>query len=112
MLDAIADPEKFGKKQGGDIIEGKKTYLTLLALQRCDDQQKKQLLQKLTSNNNSDQDIYEVIDIYKSLDVLDDSREAVAYHYEAAMNHLADFEDSESKNEIIAFLNRLISREY
>jgi geranylgeranyl diphosphate synthase type II len=112
LLDAIADPEKFGKKQGGDIIEGKKTYLTLLALQRCNEHQRKQLLQTLTSENNSAQQIKHVIRLYKSLGVIDDSREAVEYHYQEAMEHLAGFTDSEPKNEIIAFLNRLISREY
>ncbi len=32
-LDAFGDPEKFGKQVGGDIIENKKTYLYLKALE-------------------------------------------------------------------------------
>jgi len=112
LLDAIADPEKFGKKQGGDIIEGKKTYLTLLALQRCDSQQRRRLTNILTKNDSTPEDVQEVIALYNDLGVIADSREAVEYHYQAALDHLADFDESDSQNEIIAFLNRLISREY
>ena len=112
LLDAIADPEKFGKKQGGDIIEGKKTYLTLLALQRCDSQQKRKLMDLLTAQNSTQTDVKEVIALYDSLDVIEGSREALEYHYQAAVEHIADFKDSQYKNEIIAFLKRLISREY
>ena len=32
-LDAFGDPESFGKQLGGDIIENKKTYLYLKALE-------------------------------------------------------------------------------
>jgi geranylgeranyl diphosphate synthase type II len=31
LLDVVADPESFGKTPGGDILEGKKTYLLLRA---------------------------------------------------------------------------------
>lgn len=34
-LDAFADPAKFGKQVGGDILEKKKTYLYLRALERA-----------------------------------------------------------------------------
>ncbi|MFI8378424.1 polyprenyl synthetase family protein [Leeuwenhoekiella sp. NPDC079379] len=35
-LDAFGDPETFGKQVGGDIIENKKTFLYLTALERLD----------------------------------------------------------------------------
>lgn len=112
LLDAIADPNKFGKKRGGDIMEGKKTYLTLLALQRCNDQQKK-LLRRVLGNQNSDaEDINKIIELYHTLDIVEDTKNAILYHYQSALDHLDDFESSEYKDEIVAFLNRLISREY
>jgi len=42
-LDAFGDPETFGKQVGGDIIENKKTYLFLKALDFSNDQEKEQL---------------------------------------------------------------------
>jgi geranylgeranyl diphosphate synthase type II len=112
LLDAIADPDKFGKRRGGDIIEGKKTYLILLALQRCDDRQKELLMKVLNSGTNTEKDINSVIKIYDDLNVIRDSKEAIEYHYQAAMDHLQKFDPSDFKTQLIEFLNRLITREY
>ena len=43
-LDAFGDPKTFGKQVGGDIIENKKTYLYLKALEFGNSEQKEQLL--------------------------------------------------------------------
>ena len=42
-LDAFGDPKTFGKQVGGDIIENKKTYLYLKALEKGTAQQQKEL---------------------------------------------------------------------
>jgi geranylgeranyl diphosphate synthase type II len=112
LLDAVADPEKFGKKQGGDIMEGKKTYLTLLALQQCDQSEKEMLLDILDSDNSSRTDIEKVIELYNSLNVIEETERAIEYHYQTALEALKKFETSQYKKEITAFLKRLISREY
>lgn len=112
LLDIIADPKKFGKKKGGDIVEGKKTYLTLLALQRGDADQKKELTAMLSSSENSRQEISRIISVMEALGVIEDTKNAVQYHYKEAIDHLDTFGESKYKNEIIQFLNQLISREY
>jgi len=43
-LDAFGDPETFGKQVGGDIIENKKTYLYLKAIEFAKQDEKEQLL--------------------------------------------------------------------
>jgi geranylgeranyl diphosphate synthase type II len=43
-LDAFGDPETFGKQVGGDIIENKKTYLYLKAIEFSSEEQKAQLM--------------------------------------------------------------------
>ena len=48
-LDAFGDPETFGKQVGGDIIENKKTYLYLKALEFADLNDKQQLLELFES---------------------------------------------------------------
>ena len=42
-LDAFGDPENFGKQVGGDIIENKKTYLYLKAVEKSSEDDKNQL---------------------------------------------------------------------
>ena len=48
-LDAFGDPETFGKQVGGDIIENKKTYLYLKALEFADLNDKQRLLKLFES---------------------------------------------------------------
>ncbi|MEL7834604.1 polyprenyl synthetase family protein [Fodinibius sp. Rm-B-1B1-1] len=112
LLDATADPDKFGKKKGGDIIEGKKTYLTLLALDRCNTKQEAELKAILGDPESEIEQINRVIGIYEDLDIIQDTKKAVQYHYQEALTHLEAFEDSAYKTEIFSFFNRLISREY
>ncbi|HET6528323.1 MAG TPA: polyprenyl synthetase family protein [Balneolaceae bacterium] len=112
LLDAVADPDKFGKTRGGDIIEGKKTYLSLLALQRSNEYQKRILAKTLGAKDISEKEIAQVIRLYDELDVLDDARKAIQYHYRVAIDHLDSFASSDYKTEIIEFLNHLTSREF
>jgi geranylgeranyl diphosphate synthase type II len=55
-LDAFGNPETFGKQVGGDIIENKKTYLYLKAIEFAKEQEKEQLLHlfSIQPNDNSD----------------------------------------------------------
>lgn len=54
-LDAFGDPKTFGKQVGGDIIENKKTYLYLKALQtlNADDKNELEQLFKVNLEDNS-----------------------------------------------------------
>lgn len=49
-LDAFGNPETFGKQVGGDIIENKKTFLYLMALQALNVSEKLQLEQLFSVN--------------------------------------------------------------
>ena len=55
-LDAFGDPATFGKQVGGDIIENKKTYLYLKAIEFAEPQDKLQLTQlfSIQPTDNSD----------------------------------------------------------
>ncbi len=55
-LDAFGDPETFGKQVGGDIIENKKTFLYLKALEKGTSRQQKELsdLFSIQPNDPSD----------------------------------------------------------
>lgn len=55
-LDAFGDPKTFGKQVGGDIIENKKTFLYLKAIELATDVQTKELLEKYASNPHENAD--------------------------------------------------------
>lgn len=112
LLDVIADPEKFGKKRGGDISEGKKTYLSILSLETGDEEQINTLQSVLQQSNVQKEDVEKVIEIYSSLGIIEKTKARIKYHYDNAMKHLDEFNDSEYKDDVIAYLNKLINREY
>ena len=112
LLDVIADPEKFGKNKGGDIIEGKKTYLSILSLESGTKEQK-EILKKVLQKPVADKaDVERIIGLYTSLGVIEKTRATIKHHYQKALKHLDAFESSSYKDDIIDYLDQLINREY
>lgn len=87
-LDAFGDPEKFGKKQGGDIMANKKTFLWLRAMEAASVQQKNKLSELLFCDDQNKVD--EVLQIYKSCNADDWAKELKQKYYSIAMNHLEE----------------------
>lgn len=67
-LDVFAE-ENFGKQKAGDIIENKKTWLYLKALNLSDNQDKSSLLSLYKSKNESIDKVTKVIDIFEKYDI-------------------------------------------
>ncbi len=51
FLDTFGDAKTFGKQIGGDILENKKTFLYLKALEVCNETDKQKLLNFYNSKN-------------------------------------------------------------
>ncbi|MDR9419039.1 polyprenyl synthetase family protein [Gracilimonas sp.] len=112
LLDATADPEKFGKRPGGDIFEGKKTYLTILALERANADQTKLIESTLNAKDPDPDHVNEVISVMKELDVLHDIAEEVDQHYQKALDLLEKFNPSDYKKELEKLLIFLRNRDH
>lgn len=112
LLDAIADPEKFGKRPGGDIFEGKKTYLTILALERANEADKSFIQQVLDDESPKPEQVDKVLSLMKSLDVIQDVSEEINEHYLKAQQSLDKFESSEYKKELEKLLIFLQNRDH
>jgi geranylgeranyl diphosphate synthase type II len=71
LLDAFPKSEKFGKKAGGDILENKKTFLYLLALQKANNEERKTLLAYYDPKWEGEEEkkIADVLGIFKRLEV-------------------------------------------
>lgn len=112
LLDSVADPDKFGKKQGGDIAESKKTYLSILSLQRSTGDQKHRLDRVFGREAVSSGEIDMVIDLYHELDVIADTRAEVQRRYARALEILDHFEASEYREDISLLIRNLNNREF
>lgn len=87
-LDAFGNPEKFGKKQGGDIMANKKTFLWLQAMETASVQQKNKLKELLFRDDQNK--IAEVLAIYKSCNIDNWAKQLKQKYYAIAMNHLEE----------------------
>ncbi|MBQ9363374.1 MAG: polyprenyl synthetase family protein [Bacteroidaceae bacterium] len=86
-LDVYGDPAVFGKKIGGDILCGKKTYLLISALNHGDEGQRMQLLNLINDKNIADQDkIKAVTDIYNAIGIPEICKNAIEAYYDDARN--------------------------
>lgn len=111
LLDATADPEKFGKKPGGDIIEGKKTYLLISALQEATGDELKTLRNLPGKKGISDVEVQEVIRIMDRIGVLEATKNEIEKLYNQALLLLDKFPESEYRLKIKSLLNQLTVRE-
>jgi geranylgeranyl diphosphate synthase type II len=87
-LDAFGNPEKFGKKPGGDIMANKKTFLWLQALKVATEAQKEELNHLVNINDESK--IQSTLDIYTSCNIDDWARELKQKYFSIAMHHLEE----------------------
>lgn len=97
-LDAFGDAESFGKQVGGDIIENKKTYLYLKALDLGNDNQKKILLELFNSDpNTSEEKINTVKEIFESSGAVTQAKVAIEAYTNKAFSVLETLAISDEK---------------
>ena len=88
-LDVYGDSAVFGKKIGGDILCGKKTFLLINALGRADADHKAQLLHLLADAEMPAQEkIAAVTDLYNRLDIPTLTLQAIDRFYDEARREL------------------------
>ena len=114
MLDVYGDPKTFGKQIGGDIAEGKKTFLTLCAYQNANPEQKALLVSTLEDSTLSRQDKYDrVRQLYDSLHVRQMTEEKIQYYTDSALKALDSVNaDDELKQPLRQLAARMSERQY
>jgi geranylgeranyl diphosphate synthase, type II len=112
LLDAYADPEKFGKQVGGDIIANKKTILLIHALRKSKGQEAKQLSQWLnTTKFNKAEKVRAVKNIYDSIGIQKTVKKKIDQYFEKGFRSLETIAPSSQKEFLIEFTKSLIERE-
>ncbi len=85
-LDAFGDPEKFGKQSGGDIIQNKKTFLLVKAMESANAEQKKEILQLL--DQTSPDKVQKMLSLFAACGVDEAAKKAEEHYLELAAAHL------------------------
>jgi len=112
-LDAFGDPSAFGKQVGGDIIENKKTYLFLKALEFSNDSDKKSLEELFSSHpNNASNKIETVKKAFLTSGSADATKSAIKQYTDKAFSILDALDITEEKKSLLKdFGKQLMDRE-
>ena len=113
-LDAFGDSDKTGKQRGGDIVQNKKTFLLLAAMNLADSPTKSQLKNLIASKeNNGEEKVKRVLEIFHLLKLDHITKEQSDKHYTNALAHLDKIPAIiKEKDPLINLAALLMKREY
>jgi len=99
LLDMTADQQKLGKKIGKDIIEGKKTYLILVALLNATNPEDKELLDLFYKNNGlPEQYIPQMDELFKRTGAYESAEEQVEIYFKNAYREFEKLKPNQYKD--------------
>lgn len=86
LLDVVADEAEFGKFVGGDLVEGKKTFLFLKALEKSKGRDRALLNKMIKNKGIKREEVALYRDMYERLGVIEDARKEVKNYTRKALN--------------------------
>lgn len=113
LLDAYADPKKFGKQVGGDILANKKTILLIHALQKAKGKTKKELNGWLTAKKiRKTEKIQAVKNIYDQLNIPAAAEKKINLFFDRGLRNLEAVGGQEASRQILKkYAEALIERQ-
>jgi geranylgeranyl diphosphate synthase, type II len=112
LLDVTAEDARWGKTIGGDLVEGKKTYLLL----RCLEQAKgpdRTWFERIGPHGGLDaSEVSQARERMERLGVLEDAREAVSYYSGSAMTRLDRMRDGRAAEALRWLIQRMQVRHH
>jgi len=112
LLDIFADEKKFGKNIGGDLREGKKTYLLLKALETIKNKKEKALLESVIKNKGvkKESDISAIKNIYEKYGIIDSAAREIEKYTARANEYLRKIKKDKSRLMLMWFSYMLLNR--
>lgn len=112
FLDVYAKEEKFGKQVAGDILENKKTFLLIRAMEKADAEQSERLKNLLFQEQDPTRKITGVMAIYEELGIPEETRTHIDAYFSKAEQMGAKLARHSGFAQIDVFLKALIQRDY
>ncbi len=112
LLDTFGSKADFGKRIGGDIIQNKKTFLLLKAVQLADEEKMKKILHFLSSNDfGKEEKIIKVKNIFNELNIKYETEKTMNLYYENACEQLNRLSlNNVKKQSLLSFIDFLMKR--
>ncbi len=116
LLDVVADEKDLGKKIGGDIIERKKTFLLVHALENTRGKDQALLRKLVTKRRANSQEqrslVIKVTAIYKRCGAIDAAERQIKYETAAGLRALRGLPASASRTMLQRFSEMLVQRKF
>lgn len=110
LLDIIGDVKSFGKNIGGDIKEGKRTFLMLRAYQVVNRKEKTLLNKVYDRKINSSEEITEIRNLFEKLGVIEETKKKINYYTLKAQKHLNNLPNKNGVETLFWLSEYLINR--
>lgn len=110
LLDIVGDTKQFGKNVGGDLIEGKKTYILLKALELANKKDKVELNKIIRNSGIKREEIKKYKDLFLKYDVFEITLQEIKQYTDRAIKAIKALPDSIEKEKLIWLAQLLIKR--
>ena len=110
LLDIVGNTKHFGKNVGGDLVEGKKTYMLLKALELANKKDKIELNKIIRNSGIKRAEIDKYKELYLKYNVFDIASSEIKQYTDRAINALKVLPDSIEKERLIWLAQLLIKR--
>jgi geranylgeranyl diphosphate synthase, type II len=113
LLDLTADEALFGKTKGGDIIEGKRTYMFVKMMDRFTEltDTEQLLLRKVQGGNARLNDVPKVEQLFEEHGILADAEKDIYHFTKKGQDSLSRLPDGQYKEGLMLFSDYLLGRE-
>ena len=116
LLDINADGSELGKNIGGDLVEGKKTYLLLKAIEVINDKQDKSKIENIVYQqglkSGNMKDILEIKNIYNKYGIIESAKKEIEHYTGLADECLNTIPDGVYKERLRWFSEMLMGRSF
>jgi geranylgeranyl diphosphate synthase, type II len=102
ILDAFGDPEKVGKKPGGDVVQRKKTFLYLKAMEIAPPDQKERLKTWFAPHTEmDDENVGRILALWRELGVREEAEAAKQIYQRNALRALDEVNAPEIRKKVL-----------
>ncbi len=110
LLDVVANSEEFGKSIGGDIVNGKRTYLLISAKKKTKDNDR-EIIMRVFNKDGLDGSIVPIVrEIYHCYGIIDETQEKVRFYTDLAIKSILNLPENHARNMLIWLANKLGER--
>jgi len=110
LLDIVGEENSFGKKIGGDLIEGKKTFLFLKALEKAKGKDKASLEKIIKNKGIQPEKVTDFKNMYQKLGVLKDAQNEIVKYTRKALRQITHIKNENDKQLFTFLAHSLIKR--